>query len=167
MHRLLLAALGAAILTGVVGFVLIRGKAPVAPPTTQPDQPKPDVAPPKPPEILTIVPQVLGNFEYKQKMELSADVMKWNNKRVKISGYINPTQQAQGITSFLLVKDRSACCFGKRPQINHYIDVTLKKDKLNYSQDPVTIVGTLKIEDRWDGDWQMGLYWIDDGEISH
>ncbi len=149
----------------VLVFVAGCDKPPAPPPTTPPDPAKPDVTP-APPEILALDPQVLGNFEYKEKMELSADVMKWNNRRVRITGYINPTQQASGITNFLLVKDRSACCFGRRPQINHYIDVTLVKSKTNYSQDPITIVGTLKIEDRWDGDWQMGLYWIDDGEIA-
>ncbi len=150
----------------VLLFVAGCDKPPAPPPASQPGPGKPDVSP-KPAEIVVLDPTLLGNFEYKEKMELSADVMKWNNQRVKITGFINPTQQAQAITNFLLVKDRSACCFGRRPQINHYIDVTLAKGNTNYSQDPITIVGTLKIEDRWDGDWQMGLYWIDDGEIAN
>ncbi len=127
--------------------------------------PKPE--PPKREDPVELDPQVLGNFEYKEKMELPKDVAAWNGRRVKITGFINPTQQAVGLTNFLLVKDRSSCCFGKRPQINHYIEVTLADGKkMNYTQDPVGVVGTLKIEDRWDGDWQLGLYWIDDGEIA-
>ena len=159
--RLLLALFAAALLAGCDKPV-----ASASPKT--PDPAKPVVPPaPKPPEIVDLDPKILGNFEYVEKMVLAPDVSQWNGRRVRITGYINPTtQQVTGLTEFLLVKDRSACCFGKRPQINHYVAVTLLKSKVNYSQDSVTVVGTLKIEDRWDGDWQLGLYWIDDGEIA-
>jgi hypothetical protein len=154
----------------IVAFVLLAGcDKPVPPVVPLPPivpSTNPVVKPPEGPAGIDL--QLLGGFEYKEKMELPADVMKWNGRRVRATGFINPTtQQIQGMTNFLLVKDRSACCFGKRPQINHYLEVTLVGGKkINYSQESVTVVGTLKIEDRWDGDWQLGLYWIDDGEIA-
>ena len=35
----------------------------------------------------------------------------------------------------------------------------------DYSNDPVAIRGILKVDDRWDGDWQLGLYWMEGAEV--
>jgi hypothetical protein len=120
----------------------------------------------KPPEGEALSLQTLGAFEYKDRMKLPDDVARWNGKLVKATGFINPTSQARNLTKFLLVKDRSSCCYGKQPQINHYVDVKLRPGATaDYSTDPVTIQGVLKIEDRWDGDWQLGLYWMEGAEV--
>jgi hypothetical protein len=119
-----------------------------------------------PPDAETLAFQTLGAFEYKDKMKLPEDVARWNGKLVKATGFMNPTSQARNLTTFLLVKDRSSCCFGKRPQINHFIEVKLKPGQAaDYSNDPVTIQGILKVDDRWDGDWQLGLYWMEGAEV--
>ena len=118
------------------------------------------------PEAEPLAFQSLGAFEYKDKMTLPGDVTRWNGKLVRATGFMNPTSQARNLTSFLLVKDRASCCFGKRPQINHYIEVKLRPGaQADFSSDPVTIQGTLKVEDRWDGDWQLGLYWMEGAEV--
>jgi len=120
----------------------------------------------KPPEGQALPFQTLGAFEYKDKMKLPDDVTQWNGKLVKVTGFMNPTAQARNLTTFLLVRDRASCCYGKMPQINHYIDVKLKPGATaDYSSDPVTIQGVLKVEDRWDGDWQLGLYWMEGAEV--
>ena len=120
----------------------------------------------KPPEGEALPLQSLGAFEYKDKMKLPDDITRWNGKLVKATGFINPTSQARNLTKFLLVKDRSSCCYGKQPQINHYVDVKLRPGATaDYSTDPVTIQGVLKVEDRWDGDWQLGLYWMEGAEV--
>jgi hypothetical protein len=120
----------------------------------------------KPPEGAALPLQSLGAFEYKDKMKLPDDITRWNGKLVKATGFINPTSQARNLTKFLLVKDRSSCCYGKQPQINHYVDVKLRPGATaDYSTDPVTIQGVLKVEDRWDGDWQLGLYWMEGAEV--
>jgi hypothetical protein len=107
----------------------------------------------------------LGAFEYKDKMKLPEETTRWSGKRVRATGFMNPTSQARNLTTFLLVKDRSSCCFGKRPQINHYVEVKLKPGKtMDYTTDPVTVTGLFTVDDRWDGDWQLGLYWMDDAE---
>jgi hypothetical protein len=120
----------------------------------------------KPPESLPLEFKVLGGFEYKDKMKLPDSVLGWDGKLVKVSGFMNPLSQPRNLTAFYLVRDRASCCFGKQPQINHYIDVKMKPGTTaDYSNDPVTIQGRLKVEDRWDGDWQLGLYWIDGAEV--
>ena len=116
------------------------------------------------PEALAF--QNLGAFEYTDKMKLPEDVTRWNGKLVKATGFMNPLSQTRNLTAFLLVRDRASCCYGKQPQITHYVDVKLKPgEKADYSTEPVTILGTLKVEDRWDGDWQLGLYWIEGAEV--
>jgi len=118
------------------------------------------------PEAEPLAFQSLGAFEYTDKMKLPSDVIRWNGKLVKATGFINPTSQARNLSTFLLVKDRASCCFGKRPQINHYIEVKLRPGtSADYSSDPITIQGILKVEDRWDGDWQLGLYWMEAAEV--
>lgn len=124
-----------------------------------------------PPPAAAAVPQLplttFGDFEYKDKMKLPEDVTKWNGKRVRATGYMNPTKQVRDLTKFLLVKDLQSCCFGKLPQINHYIDVKLKEgETVHYAQrEPVTVEGVIVIDDRWDGDWPLGLYWMENAEV--
>ncbi len=108
----------------------------------------------------------LGAFEYEEKMTLPESVTRWNRREVEATGFINPTAQARDLTAFFLVKDRASCCFGRRPQMNHYIDVMLKPGrKIGYTTDPVTVRGVLRVEERWDGDWPLGLYWMEEAEV--
>ena len=108
----------------------------------------------------------LGAFDYKEKMKLPETATRWDAKAVRATGFINPTAQARDLTAFFLVKDRASCCFGKRPQMNHYIDVKLKPgQKIGYTTDPVTVQGVLHVEERWDGDWPLGLYWMEGAEV--
>jgi len=120
--------------------------------------------PPSDAELLAF--QTLGAFDYTEKMKLPADVSGWNGRYVKATGFINPLSQTRDITTFLLVKDRASCCYGKMPQMNHYISIKLKPGQTtNYSTDPVTIRGVIKIEERFDGDWPLGLYWMEGAEV--
>lgn len=119
------------------------------------------------PEAEALPFQTLGGFEYKSRMKLPDEVTRWSGRLVRATGFLNPTSQARDLTGFLLVKDRSSCCFGKRPQDNHYINVKLKEGrKADYTTDPVTIEGVLKVEERWDGDWPLGLYWMEEAEVA-
>lgn len=119
-----------------------------------------------PPEAETLAFQSLGAFDYSEKMKLPPDVTAWNGKYVKATGFLNPLSQTRNLTGFLLVKDRASCCYGKLPQMNHFINVKLKPGQTaNYSTDPVTVRGVIQIEERFDGDWPLGLYWMDNAEV--
>jgi hypothetical protein len=118
------------------------------------------------PELPALPLMELGAFEYKDRMALPEPVTRWSGRRVRATGFMNPTSQARGLTTFLLVKDRASCCFGRRPQINHYVEVRLKPGRTaDYTTDLVTVEGRFIVEDRWDGDWQLGLYWMDEAEV--
>lgn len=122
----------------------------------------------KPPaDVAPVLPFLeLGAFEHKEKSPLPANVTAWNGKRVRATGFINPGRQVRGLSQFYLVKDRSSCCFGARPQINHYIDIGLKGGATtDYTTDPVTVQGVLVVEERFDGDWPTGLYWMENAEL--
>ncbi|MBI4563082.1 MAG: DUF3299 domain-containing protein [Planctomycetes bacterium] len=122
--------------------------------------------PAAPPETPTVDMNVFGSFEYQERMTLPEEVLKWNGKRVKTVGFMNPGRQIRDIEEFELVKDRASCCFGRRPLLNHFFQVKLNGgEKTHYTSDPVTIEGTLKIDERWDGDWLLGLYWLDDAKV--
>lgn len=123
-------------------------------------------APPPPPPAPELPMMELGAFEHVEKAPLPENVKKWNGKLVRATGFINPGREVRDLKQLFLVKDRSSCCFGKRPQINHYIDVALKPGiTINYTPDPVSVRGTLVVEERFDGDWPTGLYWMSDAEI--
>jgi hypothetical protein len=123
-----------------------------------------DAKPAPPVEELPFM--AIGALEYKERMTLPADVVRWNAKRVRASGYLNPDRETRALKRFYLVKDRSSCCFGKRPQLTHYIDVTLKPGRtIDYTTDPVSVEGLFVAEERWDGDWPLGLYWMTDAEV--
>ena len=81
---------------------------------------------PPPPPAPELPFQELGGFEHKEKMPLPENVTKWSGKVVRATGIINPGKQMRDLSQFYLVKDRASCCFGQRPQLNHYIAVTLK-----------------------------------------
>jgi len=122
-------------------------------------------APPPPAPELPFME--LGAFEHKERMALPENVTKWNGKRVRATGIINPGRQMRDLNHFYLVKDRASCCFGARPQLNHYIDVTLKPGLTTHAlPDPISVIGTLVIEERFDGDWPTGLYWMKDAELA-
>lgn len=109
---------------------------------------------------------LLGGFEYKEGMAMPADVLAWNGRLVKATGFINPGSKVRGLNHFFLVKDRASCCFGAQPKLNHYADVVLKDGKtLDYTPDPVTVQGVIQVEERRDGDWILGLYWMKDAEL--
>ena len=112
--------------------------------------------------------QAFGAFEYVPKMQLPADILKHDKHLVRARGFMNPGRSMRDIPAFELVKDRASCCFGRSPKMNHFFQVTMREGvKTNFTSDPVTVVGKLIVEDRWDGDWQMGLYYVEDAVIEN
>ncbi len=120
--------------------------------------------PPETPQPVDM--NLFGGFEYTERMELPGPVIGWNGKLVKTTGYMNPRWELRGLTQFELVKDRNSCCFGSQPKINHFFAVSLKPGvTTDHSNEPVTLVGRLRIQDLWDGDWQVGLYFLDEAIV--
>ena len=122
-------------------------------------------SPPAKDELPTIEMIEFGDFPYVERMKLPDTVLKWNGRRVRTSGYMNPGREVRGIKEFELVMNRDSCCYGTRPKMNHFFQTILKEGTTNYTSDPVTVVGRLVIEETWDGDWPLGLYWLKDAVV--
>ena len=107
-----------------------------------------------------------GNFEFVERKELPERVRKWNGKMIRAVGYMNPGRQVRDVKEFELVMNRDSCCYGTRPKMNHFFQVTLKDGSTTvYVSDPVTILGRFTIDEQWDGDWQLGLYWLKEARV--
>jgi len=68
----------------------------------------------------------------------------------------------------LLVSDNPATAEPRRiiTALDGTVEVKLRPGtSADYSSDPITIQGLLKVEDRWDGDWQLGLFWLEGAEV--
>ena len=117
------------------------------------------------PEIVDIDLLEFGNFDYVERQELPERIRKWHGKKVRAVGFMNPGRQIRDVKEFELVMDRNSCCFGTRPRMNHFSQVVLKDSTTVYTSDPVTVVGRFEIEEQWDGDWQLGLYWLKDAKV--
>lgn len=59
------------------------------------------------------------------KRKLHPDVASLMGTKVYLKGYMWATQDTEGLTSFILLKDNGECCFGGRPKSHDYIWVKL------------------------------------------
>ena len=122
--------------------------------------------PPAPGEPARLPFLELGSFPYEEGMELPDGVTRWNRKSVVVTGYVNPMNQTRNIRQFLLVKDRASCCFGKLPQMNHFIEVTLREgEAIHYTKELVTVRGTIQVGEVWEEEWLVSVYRMEDGEV--
>lgn len=83
-----------------------------------------------------------------------------DGRRVVVTGFMQPITLNKGkVNEFLLLRDRDTCCFGGRPEINHWIGIKLTNGiteaKLGR---PVHVRGVLNVREiRTDG-ILVGLY---------
>jgi hypothetical protein len=121
--------------------------------------------PSKAEEVSDIDMLEFGSFDYVERMELPEKLRRWHGKKVRATGYMNPGRQIRDVKSFELVMNRASCCFGMRPRMNHFFQVMLDGASTVYTSDPVTIEGRFTIEEQYDGDWPIGLYWLKEAKV--
>lgn len=69
------------------------------------------------------------------------DVKSLDGQKVFVKGYMYPSKQMRGLTSFLLVKDNAQCCFGGNPAKQDMILVSLSPGKtVDFHQGVLTSV---------------------------
>lgn len=74
------------------------------------------------------------------------DIERYQDRKIKIRGYILPGYQERGIMQFVLVRDNMECCFGPGAALYDCILVTMDETPINYSIRPITVEGTFSIE---------------------
>lgn len=90
----------------------------------------------------------LGGYEYKEPGDIPGAVKQLDGSEIKISGFMLPVKTDNGkVSSFLLLKNRMACCFGVMPRENEFVYAKMQDDKyVDYMKDtPVTVTGVLEI----------------------
>ena len=108
--------------------------------------------------------KALGNFDYDQNEggNLPADVRALSGSKIRIKGYMIPMDQAEAITSFALVPDLFACCFGQPPQIQHIIVArTPKGQSVAYYPDEIVVEGTLIVEEKKEDGFLISVFEMD------
>ncbi len=74
------------------------------------------------------------------------NVQELDGKPIFLKGYMYPTGQTEGITSFVLVKDTGQCCFGGQPAAQDMIRVVMKNGNgVEYREGMVSVAGTFHI----------------------
>jgi len=159
MHRwLLLLALTAAACDGTK-------PPPVDPPKGNGgtvDPPPTSATPPVPVEPESLSWQRLSGYAYTQRMELPKDVTALAGQKVEIAGYLYPTRQTRDIKEFILMRDQGTCCYGPQAQYNHFVWVRIVKGPgVNFTREPVIVTGTLRVGEKWDGDYLESIYELD------
>src|SRR5688572_1348350 len=123
-------------------------------------KPKPAAEP-----VFDVTMTEFGDFEYFERMEIPERIRRWNGKLIRAVGYMNSGRQTRDFKEFELVMNRDSCCYGSRPKMNHFFQTTLKSGTVDYTSEPVAVVGRFFLEERWDGDWPLGLYWLKDAKV--
>jgi len=83
-------------------------------------------------------------------------------QKIRIRGYILPTPQRAGITTFVLVRDNQECCFGAGAALYDCILVDMKKGKTaEYSIRPVAAEGIFDVREVVFGGKHLAIYHMD------
>ena len=98
-----------------------------------------------------------------------SSAMVLNGKKVFLEGYVYPTNQKDGITTFMLCRDNGTCCFGGQPKLTDMVEVKLKDPlTLSFTSSKHGVGGTFRVKsDKAPGKLGTVVYHIDDADVLH
>ena len=73
-----------------------------------------------------------------------------DGKKVKITGFMYPLQEAANLKVFCLLRSTQTCCYGPRPQYNQYVFVEMAEPAKFERLAPVVVEGKFVIDPRPD-----------------
>jgi len=91
-----------------------------------------------------------------------------DGRRIAIRGFVVPVdQEAEGTNRFVLLNCALACCYGKMPKPNEWIDVTVKGgERISLAIDqPAWAFGRLEVREEIEDGTLVGLYWMEADEV--
>jgi hypothetical protein len=71
-----------------------------------------------------------------------------DGKKVKITGFMYPLQEAANLKVFCLLRTTQTCCYGPRPQYNQYVFVEMREPAKFERLAPVVVEGKFVIDPR-------------------
>ncbi len=126
----------------------------------------PDAVDPKKPEAAA---DANSDGAKRPKDQIPAPVRALNGKKASIQGFMIPIKLDKGAAkTFLIVKDRSVCCFGRTPRMNEWVSVKMVGDKTTkfIGDQPVTIFGTLQVGEQMENGEVMSIYRLDADDVA-
>ena len=83
-------------------------------------------------------------------------------KKVFFKGFVYPTDQLVGLTSFNLLKDSKECCFGGNPDVKDKVGCIMQGGKsTRYMAGRVSVAGTFRINPKYSGNDADSLYLLE------
>jgi hypothetical protein len=79
-----------------------------------------------------------------------ASVLEANGRKVKLTGFMYPLQDASNLTVFCLLRSTQTCCYGPRPQFNQYVFVEVAKPVKFERLAPVVVEGQFVVDPKPD-----------------
>jgi hypothetical protein len=100
--------------------------------------------------------------------QIPDDVRKLDGQRTGIRGFLLPIKMDDGLAvEFLLMRDRSFCCYGAPPRINQWITVRMKDRGVKPVMDTViTVYGTLHVGEMRENGYLVGIYALDADHVT-
>jgi hypothetical protein len=129
-----------------------------------PPAPQPARIPHKRPangQVLDIAIRELGNFDYETPNGdiIPPDVKQLDGVKIRLRGFIVPTNQAARLTRFALVPSLFNCCFGQPPQIEHTVMVMCADGlTVDLTANEVVVEGTLKVAVQKDDGYVVSIF---------
>lgn len=93
-----------------------------------------------------------------------------DGEKISIAGFMIPMiMEKDRVSSFILAQTRGSCCYGQVPKFNQWIYVEMMQGKTTgYLMDiPITVFGTLSVNEKWNSqnnDWY--LYRMDGEQVD-
>ena len=83
-----------------------------------------------------------------ERTMLTSQIESFDEKNIRIRGYIRPSYRQSGLPGFIFVRDNKECCFGPQAAIYDSIVVRLTRGTTaEYTARPVTIEGQLFLDE--------------------
>ncbi len=100
--------------------------------------------------------------------QIPEDIRKLDGRQVGIRGFLLPVKMDDGLAvEFLLMRDRSFCCYGAPPKINQWMTVRLKGRGVRPVMDQViTVYGTLHVAETRENGFLVGIYALDADKVT-
>jgi hypothetical protein len=86
-----------------------------------------------------------------------------DGKQVAVTGFMMPIRvHDKRVTEFMLLRTQNTCCFGIPPELNEVVEVLRIGTPSKVLMDaPITVVGTLRVKERWEGSFLCSIYQLD------
>jgi hypothetical protein len=108
-------------------------------------------------QILTF--EEISSWPYEDGIKgMPKHLEKLSGKTVMMTGFMLPIDEVENIKEFLLVQSLWSCCYGQPPDINGIVRVVMKNKRIDYSFEPLKVIGTFKIIASYEDGYCVDIY---------